>query len=243
MAQPCTGGSLRYHRVLIKLSGEALMGRNGYGIDVDVLNRIAADICESADLGMQLCVVVGGGNIYRGLAGAANGMDRVSGDYMGMLATVLNGLALGQALEANGRSARVMSAIPMLSICEPFIRARALAHLDDGHLVVFVGGTGNPFFTTDTTAALRAAEMGCDAILKATQVDGVYDTDPASNPKARRYDALGYDDVLRQDLRIMDGAAIALARDNRIPIIVFSIKGQGGLAAVLQGKGSSTTIS
>ena len=243
MAQPRTGPSLRYHRVLVKLSGEALMGRNGYGIDVDVLNRIAADICESADLGMQLCLVVGGGNIYRGLAGAANGMDRVSGDYMGMLATVLNGLALGQALEANGRSARVMSAIPMLSICEPFIRARALAHLDDGHLVVFVGGTGNPFFTTDTTAALRAAEMGCDAILKATQVDGVYDTDPGSNPRARRYDALSYDDVLRQDLRIMDGAAIALARDNRIPIIVFSIKGQGGLAAVLQGKGSSTTIS
>ncbi|HYB05342.1 MAG TPA: UMP kinase [Methyloceanibacter sp.] len=243
MAQPRTGRSLRYHRVLVKLSGEALTGRNGYGIDVDVLNRIAADICESADLGMQLCLVVGGGNIYRGLAGAANGMDRVSGDYMGMLATVLNGLALGQALEANGRSARVMSAIPMLSICEPFIRARALAHLDDGHLVVFVGGTGNPFFTTDTTAALRAAEMGCDAILKATQVDGVYDTDPASNTRARRYDALSYDDVLRQDLRIMDGAAIALARDNRIPIIVFSIKGQGGLAAVLQGKGSSTTIS
>jgi len=243
MAQPRTGRSLRYHRVLVKLSGEALTGRNGYGIDVDVLNRIATDICESADLGMQLCLVVGGGNIYRGLAGAANGMDRVSGDYMGMLATVLNGLALGQALEANGRSARVMSAIPMLSICEPFIRARALAHLDDGHLVVFVGGTGNPFFTTDTTAALRAAEMGCDAILKATQVDGVYDTDPASNTRARRYDALSYDDVLRQDLRIMDGAAIALARDNRIPIIVFSIKGQGGLAAVLQGKGSSTTIS
>jgi len=243
MAQPRTGRSLRYHRVLVKLSGEALTGRNGYGIDVDVLNRIAADICESADLGMQLCLVVGGGNIYRGLASAANGMDRVSGDYMGMLATVLNGLALGQALEANGRSARVMSAIPMLSICEPFIRARALAHLDDGHLVVFVGGTGNPFFTTDTTAALRAAEMGCDAILKATQVDGVYDTDPASNTRARRYDALSYDDVLRQDLRIMDGAAIALARDNRIPIIVFSIKGQGGLAAVLQGKGSSTTIS
>jgi len=243
MEQPRTGRSLRYHRVLVKLSGEALTGRNGYGIDVDVLNRIATDICESADLGMQLCLVVGGGNIYRGLAGAANGIDRVSGDYMGMLATVLNGLALGQALEANGRSARVMSAIPMLSICEPFIRARALAHLDDGHLVVFVGGTGNPFFTTDTTAALRAAEMGCDAILKATQVDGVYDTDPASNTRARRYDALSYDDVLRKDLRIMDGAAIALARDNRIPIIVFSIKGQGGLAAVLQGKGSSTTIS
>jgi uridylate kinase len=243
MAEPLGGRSLPYRRVLVKLSGEALMGRNGYGIDVDVLNRVASDICEAAGLGIQLCLVIGGGNIYRGLAAATDGMDRVSGDYMGMLATVLNGLALGQALEANGRSARVMSAIPMLSICEPFIRARALAHLNDGHLVVFVGGTGNPFFTTDTTAALRAAEMDCEAILKATQVDGVYDADPAKNPKARRYDALSYDDVLRQDLRVMDGAAIALARDNRIPIIVFSIKGQGGLAAVLQGKGSSTTIS
>jgi uridylate kinase len=243
MAQPHNGQSLRYRRVLVKLSGEALMGQNGYGIDVNVLNRVASDVCEAAELGIQICLVIGGGNIYRGLAAATDGMDRVSGDYMGMLATVLNGLALGQALEAKGRSARVMSAIPMLSICEPFIRARALAHLDDGHLVVFVGGTGNPFFTTDTTAALRAAEMGCDAILKATQVDGVYDADPTKNPKARRYDALSYDDVLRQGLRIMDGAAIALARDNRIPIIVFSIKGQSGLAAVLQGKGSSTTIS
>jgi len=243
MAQPHNGQPLRYRRVLVKLSGEALMGRNGYGIDVEVLNRVASDVCEAAELGTQICLVIGGGNIYRGLAAATDGMDRVSGDYMGMLATVLNGLALGQALEGKGRSARVMSAIPMLSICEPFIRARALAHLDDGHLVVFVGGTGNPFFTTDTTAALRAAEMGCDAILKATQVDGVYDADPTKNPKARRYDALSYDDVLRQDLRIMDGAAIALARDNRIPIIVFSIKGQGGLAAVLRGKGSSTTIS
>jgi uridylate kinase len=243
MAQPHTGRSLRYRRVLVKLSGEALMGKNGYGIDVEVLNQVAGDICEAADLGLELCLVVGGGNIYRGLAAATDGMDRVSGDYMGMLATVLNGLALGQALEAKGRSARVMSAIPMISICEPFIRARALAHLADGHLLVLVGGTGNPFFTTDTTAALRAAEMGCDAIFKATQVDGVYDSDPAKNRKARRYDALSYDDVLRQDLRIMDGAAIALARDNRIPIIVFSIKEKGGLAAVLQGKGSSTTIS
>ena len=174
MAQPRTGRSLRYRRVLVKLSGEALMGKNGYGIDVEVLNQVAGDICEAADLGLELCLVVGGGNIYRGLAAATDGMDRVSGDYMGMLATVLNGLALGQALEAEGRSARVMSAIPMISICEPFIRARALAHLADGHLLVLVGGTGNPFFTTDTTAALRAAEMGCDAIFKATQVDGVY---------------------------------------------------------------------
>jgi uridylate kinase len=243
MAQTHRGRSPRYRRVLVKLSGEALMGKSGYGIDVEVLNRVAEDVCEAAESGVELCLVIGGGNIYRGLAAATDGMDRVSGDYMGMLATVLNGLALGQALEARGKSARVMSAIPMLSICEPFIRARALAHLEDGHLLVFVGGTGNPFFTTDTTAALRAAEMNCEAIFKATQVDGVYDADPAKNPEARRYDALSYADVLRQDLKIMDGAAIALARDNRIPIIVFSIKEQGGLAAVLQGKGSSTTIS
>jgi uridylate kinase len=242
MAAPRTDGSLRYTRVLVKLSGEALMGANGYGIDVGVLNRIAADVVEASDLGIKLCLVVGGGNIYRGLTGAADGMDRVSGDYMGMLATVLNGLALGHALESKGHPARVMSAIPLPSICEPFVRPRALAHLDDGKLLVFVGGTGNPFFTTDTAAALRAAEMGCDALLKATQVDGVYDADPEKSPAARRYDALSYDDVLRQDLRIMDGAAIALARDNGIPIIVFSIKEQGGLAAVLQGKGASTTI-
>jgi uridylate kinase len=242
MAASRTGGSLRYRRVLVKLSGEALMGDTGYGIDVAVLNRIATDLAEAVDLGIKLCLVVGGGNIYRGLAASADGMDRVSGDYMGMLATVLNGLALGHALESKGRPARVMSAIAMPSVCEPFIRARALAHLDAGKVVIFVGGTGNPFFTTDTAAALRAAEMGCDAIIKATQVDGVYDADPETAPKARRYDRLSYDDVLRQDLRIMDGAAIALARDNRIPIIVCSIKEQGGLAAVLQGKGSSTTI-
>jgi uridylate kinase len=242
MAASRTGSSLRYHRVLVKLSGEALMGDTGYGIDLAVLNRIAADLAEAAELGIKLCVVVGGGNIYRGLAAAADGMDRVSGDYMGMLATVMNGLALAHALESKGRSARVMSAIPLPSICESFVRPRALAHLEEGKVVVFVGGTGNPFFTTDTAAALRAAEMGCDALIKATQVDGVYDADPKTSPKARRYDQLSYDDVLRQDLRIMDGAAIALARDNRIPIIVCSIKGQGGLAAVLQGKGSSTTI-
>jgi uridylate kinase len=242
MAASRTGRSLRYRRVLVKLSGEALMGQNGYGIDVAVLDRLAGDISQAAHLGAQLCLVVGGGNIYRGVAGAANGMDRVSGDYMGMLATVMNGLALAQALETKGQRARVMSAIPMPSICETFIRPKALAHLEDGRLVIFVGGTGNPFFTTDTTAALRAAEMGCEAIFKATQVDGVYDADPKTTPGARRFDALSYDEVLGQDLKVMDGAAVALARDNRIPIIVFSIKDQGGLAAVLQGKGSSTTI-
>jgi uridylate kinase len=242
MAAARKPSSLRYGRVLVKLSGEALMGNNGYGIDAATLNRIASDLVQAAALGVDLCLVVGGGNIYRGLSGAADGMDRVSGDYMGMLATILNGLALGHALDKAGRPARVMSAIPMPSVCEPFIRANALRHLDDGRVVVFAGGTGNPFFTTDTAGALRAAEMGCDALIKATQVDGVYDDDPETNPKARRYDALSYDEVLAKDLRVMDGAAIALARDNRIPIIVCSIKEQGGLAAVLQGKGSSTTI-
>lgn len=242
MATARRASSLRYGRVLVKLSGEALMGRNGYGIDVNVLDRIASDLGQAADLGVKLCLVVGGGNIYRGLTGATDGMDRVSGDYMGMLATILNGLALGHALENAGHPSRVMSAIPLPTVCEPFIRARALEHLEDGKVVVFVGGTGNPFFTTDTAGALRAAEMGCDAIVKATQVDGVYDADPETTPEARRYDRLSYDEVLNKDLRIMDGAAIALARDNRIPIIVCSIKEQGGLAAVLQGKGSSTTI-
>jgi uridylate kinase len=242
MAQARSSQPLRYARVLVKLSGEALMGDTPYGIDTSELDRIAADLGEAIELGAKLCLVVGGGNIYRGLAGAAHGMDRVAGDYMGMLATVMNGLALGAALQAKGREARVMSAIPMPTVCEPFARARALRHLDKGRVVIFVGGTGNPYFTTDTAAAIRAAEMGCDAMLKATQVDGVYSADPEKHKDARRYDALTYDDVLKQDLRIMDGAAIALARDNRIPIVVFSIKRQGGLAQLLQGKGLSTTI-
>jgi uridylate kinase len=242
MAGPSKAQPLPYTRVLVKLSGEALMGDDGYGIDIGVLDRIASDIADAADLGAKLSVVVGGGNIFRGLAGTAEGMDRVSSDFMGMLGTVLNGLALGSALEAKGRPTRIMSAIPMPTVCEPFARPLALRHLDKGRVVIFVGGTGNPYFTTDTAAALRAAEMGCDALLKATQVDGVYSADPETTPNARRYNRLTYNDVLEQDLRIMDGAAIALARDNRIPIIVFSIKQQGGLAAVLQGKGSSTTI-
>lgn len=242
MTAPDGEASLRFTRVLVKLSGEALMGKSGYGIDVAVLDRIAGDLSKVVDLGVKLCLVVGGGNIFRGLTGAADGMDRVSGDYMGMLATVLNGLALGHALEKRGYTARVMSAIPMPSICETFIRPRALEHLNEGKVVIFVGGTANPFFTTDTAGALRAAEMGCDALIKATQVDGVYDADPEKAPTANRYERLSYDEVLQKNLRVMDGAAIALARDNRIPIIVCSIKEQGGLAAVLQGKGSSTTI-
>jgi uridylate kinase len=242
MAASSKPNACLYSRPLVKLSGEALMGDAGYGIDTKILGRIVSDLAAALDLGANLSVVVGGGNIYRGLVGAADGMDRVSGDYMGMLATIMNGLALGAALEARGRPARVMSAIPMPTVCEPYIRARALDHLAKGRVVISVGGTGNPYFTTDTAAALRAAEMGCDGLLKATNVDGVYSADPETTPDARRYDRLTYDHVLKQDLRIMDGAAIALARDNRIPIIVFSIKREGGLAAVLQGKGLSTRI-
>jgi uridylate kinase len=234
--------NLRYRRVLVKLSGEALAGDKGYGIDLGVLTPIVRDVAAAVASGAEICLVVGAGNIYRGLMAAEGGMDRARADYMGMLATVMNALALQTAIEREGATARVLSAIPMPTVCEAYIRDKALHHLAKGRVVIFAGGTGNPYFTTDTAAALRAAEMGCDALLKATQVDGVYNADPETTPNARRYDRLTYDDVLKQDLRIMDGAAIALARDNRIPIIVFSIKSQGGLAAVLQGKGSSTTI-
>jgi len=242
MAKTPTAKDLRYRRVLLKLSGEALAGDKGYGIDLDVLAPIARDIAQAAASGAEICLVVGAGNIYRGLIAAAGGMGRARADYMGMLATVMNGLALQTAMESEGVAARVLSAIPMPTVCEAYIRDKALDHLAKGRVVIFAGGTGNPYFTTDTAAALRAAEMGCDALLKATQVDGVYSADPRSDPGAHRYDRLSYDEVLKQDLRIMDGAAIALARDNRIPIVVFSIKSQGGLADVLKGKGFSTTI-
>lgn len=242
MAGTAAAKNLRYRRALVKLSGEALAGDKGYGIDLDVLTPIARDIATALAAGAQISLVVGAGNIYRGLMASEGGMDRARADYMGMLATVMNALALQTAIEREGVTARVLSAIPMPTVCEAYIRDKALDHLAKGRVVIFAGGTGNPFFTTDTAAALRAAEMGCDALLKATQVDGVYSADPETTPNARRYDRLSYDDVLKQDLRIMDGAAIALARDNRIPIIVFSIKSQGALTAVLQGKGSSTTI-
>jgi uridylate kinase len=242
MAGKATAKDLRYRRALVKLSGEALAGDKGYGIDLAVLAPIARDIASAVANGAEICVVVGAGNIYRGLMASEGGMDRARADYMGMLATVMNALALQTAIEREGVTARVLSAIPMPTVCEAYIRDKALDHLAKGRVVIFAGGTGNPFFTTDTAAALRAAEMGCEALLKATQVNGVYDADPKKVPSARRYDRLSYNDVLKQDLRVMDGAAIALARDNRIPIIVFSIKSQGGLVEVLQGKGSSTTI-
>jgi uridylate kinase len=242
MAKPQPAAMLRYRRVLLKLSGEALAGAKGYGIDLAVLKPIAQDIAATAASGAELCLVVGAGNIFRGLMAAEGGMDRARADYMGMLATVMNALALQTAVQNEGVTARVLSAIPMPTVCESYIRDKALDHLDKGRVVIFAGGTGNPYFTTDTAAALRAAEMGCDALFKATQVDGVYDADPKKSPNAHRYDRLSYDDVLKQDLRVMDGAAIALARDNRIPIIVFSIKSQDSLASVLQGRGSSTVI-
>ena len=242
MAKPEATAKLRHRRILLKLSGEALGGDKGYGIDLRIIQQIADDVAKAASMGAEICLVVGAGNIYRGLNAAEGGIDRARGDYMGMLATVMNALALQTAIERAGKKARVLSAIPMPTVCESYIRDKALDHLAKGRVVIFAGGTGNPFFTTDTAAALRAAEMGCEAILKATQVDGVYSADPETTPTAHRYDRLTYGDVLKQDLRIMDGAAIALARDNGIPIIVFSIKGQDGLTAVLQGKGSSTTI-
>jgi uridylate kinase len=234
--------SLKYRRVLLKLSGEALMGSQAYGIDVATVERIASDIKAAVDGGVQLCLVIGGGNIFRGLSGAAEGIDRSTADYMGMLATIMNALAMQAALERAGLPTRVQSAIPMMSICEPYIRRRAIRHMEKGRVVIFAAGTGNPFFTTDTAAALRAAEMACDAMFKATQVDGVYSDDPKRVKNAERYDFLTYHEVLSRDLKVMDASAISLSRENKIPIVVFSIHEQGTLSAVLKGEGRCTVI-
>jgi uridylate kinase len=233
---------LVYKRLLLKLSGEALMGKGEFGIDMAVAERLARDISEAINAGAKIAVVVGGGNIFRGLAGAAKGMERANADYMGMLATVMNALALQNALENAGVDARVMSAIPMPTVCESYVRPKALHHMKAGRVVIFAAGTGNPFFTTDTAATLRAIEMDCTAVAKATQVDGVYDSDPRKNPNAKRFDKLGYADVLANDLKVMDGAAIALARDNALPVIVFSIVEPGNLLKVLRGDGRATVI-
>jgi uridylate kinase len=232
----------RYKRILLKLSGEALMGTSGYGIDPTVVQRLAGEVEDVVSSGIRLGLVIGGGNIFRGLAGAAKGMDRATGDYMGMLATVMNALAFQNALDQRGVSARVLSAIPMPTVCEAYVRSKALHHMDAKRVVIFAAGTGNPFFTTDTTAALRAAEMGCEALFKATGVDGVYSADPKLDAKAIRYEKLSYSEVLGRDLKVMDGAAIALARDNKIPVVVFSIKEPGNLRLVLEGTGRCTTI-
>ncbi|MFN8692778.1 MAG: UMP kinase [Holosporales bacterium] len=234
--------SLLYPRVMIKLSGEALMGGAEYGIDTETLAQIADDVVAAAKLGAQVCLVVGGGNIFRGISGAAKGMDRATADYMGMLATVMNAIGLQNALEAKGLSTRVQSAIPMNAVCEPYIRRRAVRHLEKGRVVIFAAGTGNPFFTTDTAAALRAVEMNCDAIIKATKVDGVYSADPRKDPAAKRFTRLNYLDVLSKDLKVMDASAISLARENNIPILVSSMLDKGGLSAVLTGKGLFTIV-
>jgi uridylate kinase len=233
---------LKYRRVLLKISGEALMGERDYGLDPAVVSRIADEVRSVHALGVEVCVVIGGGNIFRGIQGAAVGMERASADYMGMLATVINSLAMQNALEGKGVATRVQSAISMQSVCEPYIRRRAIRHLEKGRVVIFGAGTGNPFFTTDTAAALRASEMGCNALLKATKVDGVYDADPHLVAGAKRFERLSYHDVLARDLQVMDAAAVSLARENRIPILVFSIFESGGFADVVQGKGRFTIV-
>lgn len=231
-----------YRRVLLKLSGEGLMGGREYGLDPAMVAGVAQQIREVHAMGVQVCLVIGGGNIFRGVSAAASGMDRASGDYMGMLATVINSLAMQSALEKAGLQTRVQSAIPMTTVCEPYIRRRAARHMEKGRVVIFAAGTGNPFFTTDTAAALRAAEMGVDALLKGTQVDGVYSADPRKDPTARRHDRLTYMDVLARDLQVMDAAAISLARENHIPIVVFSLHKPGAFAEVMRGEGAFTII-
>ncbi len=231
-----------YRRVLLKISGEALMGSCEYGLDFKTVARIARDVSAVHRLGVEICLVIGGGNIFRGLSGAVEGIEQTTADYMGMLATVMNSLAMQSALEKHDVDTRVLSAIPMESVCERYIRRRALRHLEKGRVVIFAGGTGNPFFTTDTAAALRASEMGCDALLKGTKVDGVYSADPIKVGNAVRYDKLAYLEVLSEDLKVMDAAAISLARENNIPILVFSIHNAGAFAEVITGKGKFTLI-
>ena len=231
-----------FRRILLKLSGEGLMGKREFGLDAETVDRICQEICNVYNDGIEVCVVIGAGNIFRGVSGAASGIERTSADYMGMLATVINSLAVQSVLESKGVPTRVQSAIPMANVCEPYIRRRALRHMEKGRVVIFAAGTGNPFFTTDTAAALRAAEMNCDALIKGTQVDGVYDADPKTNENAQRFDTLSYDKVIAHDLRVMDTSAIALSRENGIPIIVFSIHEAGGLRKIVRGGGTFTRV-
>ncbi len=237
--EPKAGSS---QRVLLKISGEALMGGQDYGLEPDMVDQIARDVKSVHDLGVEVCLVVGGGNIFRGLAGAATGMERATADYMGMLATVINSLAMQSALERMDVATRVLSAIPMATVAEPYIRRRAVRHMEKGRVVIFGAGTGNPFFTTDTAAALRASEMGCGLLLKGTKVDGVYDADPMRDETAERFERLTYHQVLTEDLAVMDHAAISLARENSIPIMVFSIYEEGAFAQVVRGEGRYTVI-
>ena len=231
-----------YKRVLLKLSGEVLMGQQQFGIDPEFVAELAAEVKAAKETGLEICLVIGGGNIFRGMAGAAKGMDRAQADYMGMLATVMNALAMQNALEQLGVPTRVQSAIEMDKVCEPVIRRRAERHQAKGRVVIFAAGVGAPYFTTDSGAALRAAEMRCDALLKGTSVDGVYNADPKQDPAAKRYDTVDYDTVLADNLKVMDASAVALCRDNNIPIVVFSIREKGNLAKVLAGEGTQTIV-
>ncbi|MEB3702555.1 UMP kinase [Candidatus Bealeia paramacronuclearis] len=243
MLSPSFDPKIQYKRILLKLSGEALMGGRSYGIDLPTIERMSQEIKDAHDMGVEICIVVGGGNIFRGLKGAAEGIERSTSDHMGMLATVMNSLALQSSLEYLGLEVRVMSAIPMHSICEPYIRRRAVHHMEKGRIVICAAGTGNPYFTTDSAAALRASELHCHALLKATKVDGVYSADPIKDKDAKFYEKLGYMDVLTQDLQVMDAAAISLARESKIPIIVFSILNHDALIDVVRGRGKFTVVS
>ena len=229
-------------RILLKLSGEVLMGNQEFGIDPEFVASLAQEVKAAHDTGLEICLVIGGGNIFRGVSGAARGLDRTTADYMGMMATVMNALAMQSALENAGVETRVQSAIPMPAVCEPYIRRRAERHLQKGRIVIFAAGTGNPFFTTDTGAALRAAEMSCDALLKGTSVDGVYDKDPKKTDDATRFETITYSKVLSDNLKVMDAAAVALCRENNIPIVVFSIREKGNVARVLSGDGVQTIV-
>jgi len=231
-----------FRRVMLKISGEALMGDTAYGLHPPTVERIAREVKVVHDMGVEICMVIGGGNIFRGLQGSAQGMERTTADYMGMLATVMNALAMQSALEELGVFCRVISAIRMDEVAEPYIRRRAVRHLEKKRVCIFAAGTGNPYFTTDTAATLRANEMACEAILKGTKVDGVYDKDPALHSDAVRYDRITYDDVLQKHLKVMDASAIALARDNSLPIIVFSLDEPGGFKGILAGEGTYTTV-
>lgn len=232
----------KYQRVLLKMSGEVLMGEKEFGLDSDTVKRVANDIKEVVDLGVQVCVVVGAGNIFRGVSGSAEGMDRTTADYMGMLGICINALALQNALEHLNVPTRVQSAIRMDQICEPYIRRKAMRHMEKGRVVIFAAGTGNPYFTTDTAGALRASEMDCDAIFKGTKVDGVYSADPHKDPSAKRFDSISFIDVLTKDLKVMDATAISLARENNIPIVVFSVREKGNFAKVVKGDGKFTVV-
>lgn len=234
--------TLKYRRVLLKLSGEALMGDGDYGIDPNIINGLAKEIIEIQQAGAEVGVVIGGGNIFRGAGLAAGGMDRVTGDHMGMLATVINALAMQDALEKHGAFARVMSAIKINQICEDYIRRRAVRHLEKGRIAIFAAGTGNPFFTTDSAAALRATEINASLLLKATKVDGIYDADPKKNPDAKRFDSLTYDEVISRNLQVMDTAAFALCRDNNIPLRIYNMSDEGALMRILQGENIGTLV-